>query len=206
MMSLKFLYFDLGIVLVDFSIERMLRQIAAVADMRPERIEAVIFAGGLQREYELGRISSREFHERFCRDTGTRPSFDDLLQAAGEIFSLNYPMLAVAARLQQAGWPLGILSNTCECHWEYCMKEYPALAQIFSLRATSYQIGAVKPDAAIFNAAAKMAGCAPEEIFFVDDIAGHVAGAKAAGFDAVQYATTSKFVEDLRSRGIKFNY
>ena len=71
---------------------------------------------------------------------------------------------------------------------------------------TSYQIGAVKPDAAIFQAAAQKAGRAHTEIFFVDDIAGHVAGAKAAGFDAVQYTTTAKFVEDLRSRGLKFNY
>jgi glucose-1-phosphatase len=205
-MSLKFVYFDLGIVLVNFSVERMLRQIAAAAGILPERARAVVFDSGLQHEYELGRISTRNFHERFCREAGARPPFDELLRAAGEIFNLNYPMVGVAAHLQQAGWPLGILSNTCECHWEYCLREYPALARIFPIRITSYQIGAVKPDPAIFAAAAEKAGRAPEEIFFVDDIAGHVAGAKAAGFDAVQYTTTKKFVEDVRSRGMKFNY
>jgi glucose-1-phosphatase len=205
-MSLKFLYFDLGIVLVDFSIDQMLRQMAEVSGVRPEQVEAVVFNSGLQHEYESGKISSRDFYERYCQETGVRPTFDDLLRASAEIFSLNYSMVSVAAWLQQAGWPLGILSNTCECHWEYCMKEYPALEKIFSTRVTSYQVGFVKPDPKIFLAAAQKAGHAPEEIFFVDDIAGHVAGAKAAGFDAVQYTTTAKFVEDLRNRGLKFNY
>jgi len=205
-MAIKFLYFDLGIVLVHFTVAKMLRQMADVAGILPEQVQAVVFGSRLQHEYELGRISTREYYERFCQESGTRPPFDDLLRAANEIFTLNVPMVAVAAQLQQAGWPLGILSNTCECHWEYCMKEYPALKQIFPVRVTSYQIRAVKPDAAIFQAAAQKAGHTPEEIFFVDDIAGHVAGAKAVGFDAVQYTMAEKFVADLRSRGLKFNY
>jgi glucose-1-phosphatase len=205
-MSLKFLYFDLGIVLVDFSIEQMLERLAAVSGVRRTQISAVLFESGLQHEYELGHITTQQYYEGFCRETGTKPSLDDLLRAANEIFTPNAPMFAIAAGLQKAGWPLGILSNTCECHWEYCMNEYPALRRIFSTRITSYRVGAVKPDAKIFEVAAEKAGYAPGEIFFVDDIAGHVAGAKAAGFDAVQYTTVETFVEDLRCRGFNFKY
>lgn len=205
-MPLKFLYFDLGIVLVHFTVERMLRQVAEVAGILPEQVQAVVFDSGLQHEYEMGAITSRDFYERFCQESGTRPPYDALNRAAGDIFTLNYPMIGVAAWLQQAGWPLGILSNTCECHWEYCMNAYHVLREIFPTRITSYQVGFVKPDVKIFQAAAEKAGHSPEEIFFVDDIAGHVAGAKAAGLDAVQYTTTQKFVEDLRKRGLKFNY
>ena len=127
-MAIRFLYFDLGIVLVHFTVEKMLRQMADVAGILPEQVQAVVFDGRLQHEYELGRISTRDYYERFCQKSGTRPPPDELLRAANEIFSLNVPMVAVAAQLQQAGWPLGILSNTCECHWEYCMKEYPCLS------------------------------------------------------------------------------
>jgi putative hydrolase of the HAD superfamily len=205
-MPIKFLYFDLGIVLVHFTVEGMLRQMADVAGILPEQVQAVVFDSGLQHEYERGNISTRDFYERFCQESGTRPPYDDMIQASAKIFTLNYPMLGIAAWLQQAGWPLGILSNTCECHWEYCMKKFRALQQCFPTRITSYQIGEVKPNAKIFQVAAEKAGYAPEEIFFVDDIAGHVAGAKAAGFDAVQYTTVQKFTEDLRQRGMKFNF
>ena len=115
-------------------------------------------------------------------------------------------MLPIVAQLRQAGYPLGILSNTCEIHWEYCRRQYRILSEGFAVHALSYKIGAVKPDAAIFQAAAKLAGHRPEEIFFVDDIAGHVAGARAAGFDAVQFTSAEALANDLRQRGIRFNY
>ena len=70
----------------------------------------------------------------------------------------------------------------------------------------SFEIGALKPDAAIFCKAVELAGCRPEEVFYVDDIAGHVAGARAVGFDAVQYTTTLELVRELRNRGVEFNY
>jgi len=129
-----------------------------------------------------------------------------LIAAAAEIFELNLPVLPIVAQLRQAGYPMGILSNTCETHWEYCRRHYRIVSEGFGVYALSYKLGAVKPDAAIFHAAAELAGCRPEEIFFVDDIAGHVAGARAVGFDAVQFTTAEGLASDLRQRGIRFNY
>ena len=83
----------------------------------------------------------------------------------------------LVAQLAHAGYPMGILSNTCPIHWEYCFGRYRFLDELFRVHALSYRIGAVKPDAAIFRAAAEMASYRPEEIFFVDDLPGHVAGA-----------------------------
>jgi glucose-1-phosphatase len=205
-MQPKFLYFDLGKVLINFSVERMLGQMAAVAGAAVEQVRNVIFDGRLIHELEAGRLTSRQFYEAFCTAIARRPDLDRLVAAAAEIFDLNLPVLPITAQLGQAGYPLGILSNTCEIHWEYCWREYRFLLEGFRVHALSYKIGAVKPDAAIFQAAAEMAGYRPEEIFFVDDIAGHVAGARAAGLDAVQFTTAETLANDLRQRGIRFNY
>jgi hypothetical protein len=43
-------------------------------------------------------------------------------------------------------------------------------------------------------------------MFFVDDMAEHVAGARAVGFDAVQFTTAAVLATELRQRGIRFNY
>jgi glucose-1-phosphatase len=202
----RFLYFDLGKVLVDFSVDQMLRQIAAVAELTPEQVRETVFAGGLMRAHETGRLSSRDFHAAFCAATGRRPDFDRLLAAAAEIFTLNLPVLPIVAQLRQAGYPMGILSNTCETHWPYCLDRYRIVAEGFDIHALSYKIGAMKPDAAIFHAAAELCGCRAEEIFFVDDLPGHVEGARAAGFDAVQFTSAAALSADLRRRGIRFNY
>jgi putative hydrolase of the HAD superfamily len=77
---------------------------------------------------------------------------------------------------------------------------------LFEVHALSYRIGAAKPEPAIFAAAAELAGVAPQEVFFTDDLPRHVAGARAAGFDAVQYTSTPQLVAELRARGARFNY
>lgn len=202
----EFLYFDLGKVLLNFDVEQMFRQMGEVAGIDPARVRAVVFEDGLQRQYEMGQISGREFYDAFCRQTGTQPDYDALSRAGSEIFDLNLSMLPVVAQISQAGYRMGILSNTCEGHWEHCCKRFQIVAEAFSEHALSYRIKAAKPNAAIFQAAAELAGLEPEEVFFVDDAPEHVAGAKAVGFDAVQYTSTPELVAELRKRGIRFNY
>lgn len=202
----KFLYFDLGKVLVDFDIEQMFRQMSEVAGVDPARVEEVVFDGGLQRQYEAGQISGPEFYEAFCRQTGTRPDYHALRRAGSEIFELKLSMVPVVAQLRHAGHRLGILSNTCESHWEFCTSRYRILTGLFTVHALSYRIGTVKPEAAIFHKAAELAGAEPQAIFYVDDYPDHIAGARAVGFDAVQYTSTPQLVADLSSRGVQFNY
>lgn len=206
MMVPKFFYFDLGKVLVDFSHENMCRQMADAAGIDPACVREVLFSNRLQWEYEAGRVSSRQFYESFCRATGACPNYEALALAANNIFAIRPSMLPVVGQLRAAGYRLGILSNTCEGHWEYCLARYTILREIFSVYALSYEIRVRKPDAAIFLKAAEMAGCRPEEIFYTDDMASNVAGAKAAGFDAVVYTSAAELMTELRRRGVRFNY
>jgi glucose-1-phosphatase len=205
-MQLKFFYFDLGRVLVNFSVEQMLHQMGDVAGLAPERVREIVFTGGLWKRLESGGLSDDEFYELFCTAIGNRIDRTALTRAAAEIFELNQSILPLVAQLAQAGYAMGILSNTCQTHWDYCRDRYRIVAEGFSVHALSYRIGAMKPDAAIFHAAADLAGVRPDEIFFVDDMPEHVAGAKSIGIDAVQYTTTAALGAKLRERGVRFNY
>ena len=116
-------------------------------------------------------------------------------------------MKAVLSHLAAAGHRLGLLSNTCDVHWNYLAHgRYSMIPEIFHVVALSNRIGAVKPEPKIYQAAAELAGVAPSEIFFTDDMPGHVAAARTAGFDAVQYTTTPAIVAELRKRGVRINY
>ena len=204
-MTPKFIYFDLGKVLVDFSFEQMCRQMGEAAGIEPQQVQ-VVLAAGLQADYETGRLGSRAAYETFCRQSGTQPEYEAFSQATNDIFTPIDSMLPVIAALYHAGHRLGILSNTCEGHWNYCLRRYTMLRDLFSVHALSFEIGAVKPERAIFCKAAEMAGCQPEEIFYTDDIPGHVGGARSTGLDAVVYASTAELVKELRQRGVEFNY
>jgi len=202
----KFIYFDLGMVLVTFSIERMCRQIGLAAGLDEGLVYEVVFASDLQSSYERGLLTTRDFYETFCRRSGGSADYDALCTAASDIFEINAAMLPIVGGLQQTGWRLGILSNTCECHWKHCLGRYRVLQESFKVYALSYELRAAKPEPAIFAKAAQLAGVAPEEIFYTDDVPGHVAAARSAGFDAVTFSGPVELVGELRRRGVVLNY
>lgn len=201
----KFFYFDLGRVLLDFDVDRMTCQMGLVAGISAEEAKAAVFDAGLQAGYESGQITSAAFYREFCQATGTRADETALREAASDIFEVNTSMLPLLTQLADARYRMGLLSNTCDCHWEFCRRRYRFLTDLFEQAALSYEIGAVKPDVAIFELAAAIAGFAPDEIFFVDDVPGHVDGARAAGFDAVVYRSARQVADELRRRGVRFN-
>lgn len=203
----KFLYFDLGNVLLNFDHALGCRQMAEVAGIEPEQARRAIFDTQLYREYDCGAITSEQFYERFCELTGTRADRAALFHAGAAIFQPNTSVWPLVVHLQRSGYRLGILSNTCEMHWEYVTDgRYSLLPKYFEVFALSYELGASKPASEIYRRAADLAGTAPQETFFVDDIAANVEGARAAGLDAVQFTTVPTLVRDLSDRSVRCNY
>lgn len=203
----EFIYFDLGNVVLHFDHHRGARQMAALAGVPEERVWDLVFAGPLELAYEAGQLTSEQFYEVFCRETGSRPDFEALLHAAADIFELNVPVVPLIAHLHSAGYRLGILSNTNAAHWEFVSRgRYAVLSRFFSVFALSYEIQSMKPEPKIYAEAARLAQVAPERIFFTDDRPENVAGAREAGFDAVQFHNHRQLADEIRARGICWNY
>jgi len=203
----RLLYFDFGEVLFHFSHPLAALQMAEVAGADYDTVWRVVFVEGLQWRFEAGEITTNEFYAEFCRQTGTRPDREALITAGSAIFTPNVPMKAIIGAIQAAGHRTGILSNTCEPHWRWCTAgRFGHFQAGFEILALSYQIRALKPDPRIYQRAIDFAGVAAGEIFFVDDRLENVAGALVAGIDAVVYTTPAALADDLRQRGVRFNY
>jgi glucose-1-phosphatase len=205
-----FLYFDMGNVLLFFSHERMAAQMAAVVGITPQRAWQILFDGDLCDRYEKGLVSEDQFYDEFCTSAAVAnlPAVDRaaLEQAANDIFWLHVPLVAIVGRLRASGYRLGVLSNTNRGHWRHVTGRYEFLTTLFHVHAISFHFGVMKPDAKIYREAAALAGVAPKEIFFMDDRAENVAGAKEAGFDAVLFSTPAALVAELFRRGIVLNF
>ena len=203
----KFIYFDLGNVLLHFSHPRMCQQMAHLWSIDPKQMWAVAFESDVMERHESGKLDGPAVFELLCQRFGSRPDYDEFSLAASHIFTLNVSMMPILGHLSHAGYRLGLLSNINDLHWQFiCHSHYALIPSVFDVLALSFEIGAVKPSPHIFESAAQLAGVAPDEIFYTDDIAGHIAGAKQVGFDAVQYTSTPELVEELRKRGIEINY
>jgi putative hydrolase of the HAD superfamily len=202
-----FLYFDMGNVLVMFSHERMAAQMAAVVGIEPRQAWDILFGGDLGTRHETGAITSDEFYDEFCH--AARAANVDraaLERAACDIFWLHTPLVAVIGRLNAAGYRLGVLSNTNDAHWRHVTGRFSFLTTMFHVYAMSFEIGVMKPDPRIYAEAARLAGVDPTNVFYTDDRAENVDGAKTAGFDAVLFTTPAALSREMWKRGIIANY
>jgi len=200
----EFVYLDMGNVIVSFDRDRAFRQMAEVCGGDPETIRAVVMEGGLHDRIERGEIGWPEFHREFSARTATTSAPAALARAASDMFSLRIDMLPVIAGLERAGCGLGILSNTCGPHWEHLLSErFSVLPGHFREIVLSHEVGTVKPEPDIYRLATTRAGVPPERIFFCDDIAAHVAAARAAGWQADLFTSAAVLIDALDRRGLK---
>lgn len=200
-MVIRTCLFDLGNVLVHFSHDRMCQQMGALCDRSATEIRRLLIESGLQDEFERGRVSESEFHQRFEQQVGETVDFDALRQAGADIFWLNEPMPSILDALKAAGVRLVLLSNTSVTHFEFVRQTFDVLDR-FDEFVLSYRVGALKPDPVIFEAAIKTAGCDPEECFYTDDVAEYVEHARTLGLQAEQFTDAETLSLHLQSRGI----
>ena len=204
-MAVRFIFFDLGNVLLDFTHERGFSQIADIAGTTAEHVRAALVDTGLSDRYEIGELTTGEFHYEFCSATNTTASLEELTRAWGDIFEIKPQMVALVANLKSAGHRVGILSNTCAAHWESAARRFRILSSNFDPVITSYEVKSMKPAAGIYKVAASRVALRPEEIFFVDDRVENVEGAKRLGWNARQFTGVLQLAEDLEALGLKFN-
>lgn len=199
----EFVFLDLGNVIVSFDRDRAMRQMADVCGTDPATVHAAAMESGLHESLERGRIDWGGFHDEFSRRTGTASDPAALAHAASDMFALKVDMLPVVAGLERAGCRIGILSNTCDAHWAHLLsKRHAILPGNFEATVLSHEVGLMKPEPAIYELAARLAGVPPERIFFCDDIAAHVEAARAAGWDAELFTTAGALIDALDRRGV----
>ena len=201
----RFLYFDMGNVLLGFDHEVGCRQMAEAAGVSPEKMRRIVFESDLLERYERGDVDSEQFYEIVSEQVGARPDRDRFAHAAGDIFTFRPEMAAITSQLRFAGWRIGVLSNTNDFHWRHVWQTY-AILRTFHVYALSFELRSLKPEPEIYKLAAEASGCTPQQIFFTDDRPENVAAATAAGYDAVLFRGAQELAADLRARGVRFNY
>lgn len=194
----EFIYFDLGNVLVFFDHEIACRQLAELAQMPVDVMRREVFQSTLQSDYERGLLSSEDFVEKLSQRIGRALPVEATLEAASAIFHPHTEILKSIHQLRNAGFRLGILSNTCDAHWTWLQRQsYEVLGPWFDVVALSYEMQCAKPDREIYDRAAGLAGVSGESIFFTDDRLDNIDGAKQAGWMVHPFTDLRGFEERI---------
>lgn len=195
----QFIYFDLGNVLLYFDHGLAFRSMARIAGVDPKRMREVIMDTNLQIEYETGWISGEQFIQRIADSLQRSLDTEEMLRAAADMFVPNANILPVLDRVQQLAIPAGILSNTCEAHWNWILHmKYPQIVDWFSPVILSYEVNSMKPDTDIYRIATEKSGRAPHEIFFTDDRPENIQAAKDHGWHAATFTSSDRLMDIIQ--------
>ena len=194
----QFVYFDLGNVLLYFDHNLAMRKMAKVAGVATDQMRSIVLDTTLQNEYETGLISGSQFVARIADFIGKELDTAEMLQAAADMFVPNPHIIPVLEEIRNLGIPMGLLSNTCEAHWNWIAElGYPQVQGWFVPIILSYEVKSMKPDARIYSEAQRQSGRESSGIFFTDDRVENVEAASKAGWNAEVFVNADRLMRTV---------
>jgi glucose-1-phosphatase len=195
--EIKAIAFDLGNVLVKVDHGRFCRGLEAATGLSAGAIYRTVFETGLEAAYDKGRISSRDFYRAILASLGLDLPYPLFRRLWCEIFDPMEDMESVAGQLA-AAYPLFLLSNTNELHFNYIRERFPALLGHFGAFILSFELGRRKPEPEIYRELVRRAGLPPGHILYVDDKLPFVEAARATGLQSWQFTSPAQFRRNLK--------
>ena len=180
---MKAIVFDFGNVVGFFDHRRATDRLARHCDLSSEAIRAALIESKLEDDFESGRLSVEAFIRRVHRQCGLRCPESVVADVCKDIFWPNPDVCGLIPRLHRR-YQLLLGSNTNELHACQFRQQFADVLRHFDALVLSHEIGARKPNAGFFEHCRRLAGCAPAECVFIDDLPANVAGARAPGESA----------------------
>jgi HAD superfamily hydrolase (TIGR01509 family) len=183
--------FDLGKVLVDFDYSIAGRRIAAQSNLSATDVQTFLDHSPLLFRFETGLMTRREFFEVVRDHTGFRGTFEEFGEFFADIFTEIPLMIDLHAAMRNKGVPVYIFSNTNDLATTHIRRRFPFFSN-FDGYILSYEVGAMKPSAKIYEALEAMAGKRGAEIIYLDDRKENIDAGAARGWHAVLHETPDK--------------
>lgn len=193
--------FDLGNVLIPFEYAPIIDKLNKIESGLGSRfIEFYKSNYHFHRDFERGIISEDDFVNRMLEVVDHKIDTETFKMYYADIFSLNQDVISLLPELKKSN-KLFLLSNTNPIHQKYGWQKYEFLIY-FDKLILSHEVRSVKPEEKIYRAVEEASGFRSEEHFYIDDIQEYVDAASKLGWDAVQFITYQKLIDDLRLRRI----
>jgi glucose-1-phosphatase len=183
---IKAVVFDLGKVLVDFDYGIAARALAARSRVPVETMRRVIDQSQLLVTYETGKLATKLFYNQVCEATGFCGDIDEFGRLFGDIFTPVDEMIELHAKLRAGGLATYIFSNTNELAVTHIRKTFPFFSN-FDGYIYSFEEGAMKPSAVIYEAVERRAACSGNSILYIDDRLENVDTGRKRGWSVIHH-------------------
>jgi len=180
----KIVVFDLGKVLLDFDYSIAAGRIAARGKILAEEVKRFIDHSPLLFRYETGLVTKQQFFDEICAMSGFCGELEEFGGFFSDIFVPIEPMVALQAELRAGGIPTYIFSNTNDLAVSHIRHRFPFFSN-FDDYILSYEHGAMKPDARLYQVVEQRSHRQGAEILYLDDRAENIAAGAARGWQVI---------------------
>ncbi len=195
--------FDLGNVLIPFDYKKVIdafnQRKTGLGDKFAKRYQENY---NLHREFEKGNISLDEFLGTMTEWLEHKVTAEEFCRIFSDIFTRNREVIDLLPKLKK-NYVLCLLSNTNEIHEKYGYNN-DGFLKTFDKLFLSHKVGSIKPEEKIYRTVEEFTGKPSSEHLFIDDVPEYVQGARACGWEAIQFTGYENLIAELKSCGIRF--
>jgi HAD superfamily hydrolase (TIGR01509 family) len=195
------LVFDLGKVLVDFDYSIAAAKIASLCKPCADPLKFFSQHADLLTGYEMGKFTTQQFFNQIKAASGFSGTQIEFNSFFADIFTPIQEMIDLQAELKKTRLPHYIFSNTNDLAVDHIRKRFPFFSN-FDGYVLSYEHGAMKPSAKLYEIVERMSGRRGTEIIYIDDRPENVEAGVARGWQGILHENPSATREALQKLGL----
>jgi len=195
--TIKAILFDFGGVLAEEGFRNGLLALAREQGLDEIAMPGIAMHTVYDSGFVLGHGTAADFWAMMRTRTGLVGEDMVLTRRILDGFVVRPWMIELVHGLRARGFITGILSD--QTHWLDELDETYHFYSTFDHVFNSYYMGKGKQDPGLFDDIANRLRLAPEAILFIDDDAGNVMRAQAAGWQVIKYTNREDFMAELGS-------
>jgi epoxide hydrolase-like predicted phosphatase len=195
-MTIRAVFFDLGGVIVRTEFQAPRERLADRVGMTYEELVKAVFESKTSREASGGKISEEAHWKAVARLLRLPPG--EMEAARNEFFAGDIVDLALLdyIRALRPRYHTGLISNAWDGLRPYMERE--KFADAFDALTISAEVGAMKPEARIYQHALEQLGVKPSQAVFVDDFVENIAGCEAVGMRGIHFRSVEQTLQELK--------
>jgi len=195
------LLFDLGGVLINIDFNLAFAHWQPLSTLSLDAIRTRFRFDHAYEQHERGEISADSYFAHLARELCLRHEPDAIARGWNAIFCGEIAETLALVQAARAHLPCYAFSNSNLTHQAAWSGMYPAVVQAFDRVFVSSDIGLRKPERRAFEHISQAIGVPASAMLFFDDLADNVAGARAAGLQAVLVRGPADVCDALQSLG-----
>jgi len=195
---IQVVFWDIGGVLVRTQDRLPRTHLAQSVGLSYSELEELVWGGERGKLAQIGKVTEEEQWRFACQEIGwTQDRAPELksLFFAGDFVDED---LANYIRNLRRQYKTGVISNAMDGARRFLVEE-AKISNAFDSLTYSYEVGIMKPDAQIFQAALRSLQVSAQESVFIDDFEHNILGARAIGMQAILFRSPQQVVPDLQA-------